>query len=189
MQHSLSCLTTLTLTKPCLWRANCSGRSWHFLSLFSWTTAVEHSSVNRQRRVSATATLTSWEPRTIYCIHYTNDLPHLYSEILLLLWWARHSSSPPQEAEQANKANWNGKGGLGGRIWSLKLEHIQDSVVNTTIFAQNALGLQTTTYLYGCWNCLLPPLLFPQPVCCSSSTDIHSYSSPEPCGWFKAALG
>lgn len=139
--------------------------------------------------MSEKAILASWEPRTIYCVRYTNDLPHLYSEILLLLWWARHSSSPPQEAEQANEVDWNGRGGLGSRIWSLKLECIQDSVVNTTISAQNALGLQTTTYLYDCWSRLLSPLLFPQPVCCASSTDIHSYRSPEPCGWFRAVLG
>lgn len=80
-------------------------------------------------------------------------------------------------------------GGLEGRILSLKLEGTQDPVVNTAIFAQNASGLQTTAYLYGRWNCLLPPLLLPQPACCSVPTDILCYSTPESHGWLGAALG
>ena len=53
-----------------------------------------------------------------------------------------------------------GRGESEGRVLSLSLECIQDSVVNATIFAQNALGLQTTTYLYDRWNCLLPHFCF-----------------------------
>lgn len=88
-----------------------------------------------------------------------------------------------------NESNCNvgeGEGESEGRILSLNLERIQDSVVNATIFAQNASGLQKTTYLYDRWNCLLRPLLFSQPVGYSAFTDFLCYNSPESQRWFRA---
>lgn len=96
---------------------------------------------------------------------------------------AIHHRKPEQIMSPTATAG-RGWGEFEGRILSLNLECIQDSVVNATIFAQNALGLQTTTYLYDRWNCLLPPLLFSQPVGYSA---FLCYSSPESQAWFRAA--
>lgn len=53
-----------------------------------------------------------------------------------------------------------GEGESECRILSLSLEHLQVSVDNGTVLAQNASGLQTATCLHDHWNCLLTPFLF-----------------------------
>lgn len=154
-------------------------------SLLHWDVAAEHSVLGAQRTVWQQCSL---QGALRLFAAYASLMTYLYSEMLLLLWWARLCSSPPQEGKTADESNCNGGEGAGG-IWgsSLNLELIQHSVVNTTIFARNALGLQATTYLYDRWNCLLPPLLFSQPVGYSAFTGFLCYSSPMSQGWFRAA--